>query len=109
MSNVDPSLLILLVLAGLGIISHNMTVTLAMLALLVIKITPLNQYFTSLLTRNESLFNFFKDYVFTQFFRVFFKFQFLWSVAFVLLSKVQTFTRFFMFKCNIYAHDSPFL
>lgn len=45
MSNVDPSLLILLVLAGLGIISHNMTVTLAMLALLVIKITPLNQYF----------------------------------------------------------------
>ncbi|MER1922972.1 DUF441 domain-containing protein, partial [Proteus mirabilis] len=25
MSNVDPSLLILLVLAGLGIISHNMT------------------------------------------------------------------------------------
>ena len=54
-------------------------------------------------------FNFFKDYVFTQFFRVFFKFQFVWSVAFVLLSKVQTFTRFFMFKCNIYAHDSPFL
>ena len=45
MSNVDPSLLILLVLAGLGIISHNMTVTLAMIFLLVIKITPLNQYF----------------------------------------------------------------
>ncbi|MDM3558503.1 DUF441 domain-containing protein, partial [Proteus mirabilis] len=30
MSTVDPSLLILLVHAGLGIISHNMTVTLAM-------------------------------------------------------------------------------
>lgn len=27
--------------------------------------TPLNQCFTSLLTRNEPLFNFFKDYVFT--------------------------------------------
>ena len=39
------SLLILLVLVGLGIISHNMTVTLAMIFLLVIKITPLNQYF----------------------------------------------------------------
>ena len=69
----------------------------------------LNQCFTSLLTCNETLFNLFKDYVFTQFFRVFFKFQFVWSVAFVLLSKVQTFTRFFVFKCNIYAHDSPFL
>ncbi|OTA18892.1 membrane protein [Xenorhabdus beddingii] len=45
MSYIDPTLLILLVLAGLGIISHNMTVTLAMLFLLVVRITPLNQFF----------------------------------------------------------------
>ncbi|MDX7988083.1 DUF441 domain-containing protein [Xenorhabdus sp. 12] len=45
MSHIDPTLLILLVLAGLGIISHNMTVTLAMLFLLVVRITPLNQFF----------------------------------------------------------------
>ncbi len=45
MSNVDPTLIILLVLAGLGIISHNMTVTLAMLFLLVVRITPLNDFF----------------------------------------------------------------
>ncbi|AUH01620.1 DUF441 domain-containing protein [Pectobacteriaceae bacterium CE70] len=44
MANFDPTLLILLVLAALGIISHNMTVTLAMLALLTIRITPLNHY-----------------------------------------------------------------
>lgn len=41
----DPTLLILLVLAGLGIISHNMTVTLAILMLLAVRITPLNNYF----------------------------------------------------------------
>ncbi|WP_036769869.1 DUF441 domain-containing protein [Photorhabdus australis] len=45
MSHIDPTLLVLLVLATLGIISHNMTVTLAMLFLLVIRITPLNQFF----------------------------------------------------------------
>ncbi|NRN28136.1 DUF441 domain-containing protein [Photorhabdus heterorhabditis] len=45
MSHIDPTLLVLLVLAALGIISHNMTVTLAMLFLLVIRITPLNQFF----------------------------------------------------------------
>ncbi|MDR0218683.1 MAG: DUF441 domain-containing protein [Enterobacteriaceae bacterium] len=45
MSQIDPTLLVLLVLAGLGIISHNMTVTLAMLFLLVVRITPLNQFF----------------------------------------------------------------
>ncbi|MGG4676595.1 DUF441 domain-containing protein [Providencia huashanensis] len=45
MSHIDPTLIILLVLAGLGIISHNMTVTLAMLFLLVVRITPLNNYF----------------------------------------------------------------
>lgn len=45
MGNVDSTLIILLVLAGLGIISHNMTVTLAMLFLLVVRITPLNDFF----------------------------------------------------------------
>ncbi|MGS0626707.1 MULTISPECIES: DUF441 domain-containing protein [Photorhabdus] len=45
MSHIDPTLLVLLVLAALGIISHNLTVTLAMLFLLVIRITPLNQFF----------------------------------------------------------------
>ncbi|MCG3472432.1 DUF441 domain-containing protein [Xenorhabdus bovienii] len=45
MNYFDPTLLILLVLAGLGIISHNMTVTLAMLFLLIVRITPLNQFF----------------------------------------------------------------
>ncbi len=45
MSHLDPTLLVLLVLAALGIISHNMTVTLAMLLLLVIRITPLNHFF----------------------------------------------------------------
>ncbi|KAA8999969.1 DUF441 domain-containing protein [Affinibrenneria salicis] len=45
MSALDPTLLILLGLAALGIISHNMTVTLAILFLLAIRITPLNQYF----------------------------------------------------------------
>lgn len=45
MTYLDPTLLILLVLAGLGIISHNMTVTLAILLLLAVRITPLNNYF----------------------------------------------------------------
>ncbi|ROH79144.1 DUF441 domain-containing protein [Lonsdalea populi] len=45
MAYLDPTLLILLALAALGIISHNMTVTLAILALLAVRITPLNNYF----------------------------------------------------------------
>ncbi|AJJ20124.1 MULTISPECIES: DUF441 domain-containing protein [Yersinia] len=45
MAALDPTLLILLALAALGIISHNMTVTLAILTLLAIRITPLNQFF----------------------------------------------------------------
>lgn len=45
MAYLDPTLLILLVLAGLGIVSHNTTVTLAILFLLVVRITPLNHYF----------------------------------------------------------------
>jgi len=45
MTFLDPTLLVLLVLAGLGIISHNMPVTLAILILLIVRITPLNQFF----------------------------------------------------------------
>lgn len=45
MAYFDPTLLILLALAALGVISHNMTVTLAILILLAVRITPLNNYF----------------------------------------------------------------
>ncbi|TKI06802.1 DUF441 domain-containing protein [Martelella alba] len=45
MSFTDPTLLILLALAALGIISHNTTVTVAILVLLIIRITPLSQFF----------------------------------------------------------------
>lgn len=45
MVNVDPSLLVLLVLAGLGIMSGNSTVTIAILILLIVRITPLNAGF----------------------------------------------------------------
>lgn len=41
----DPTLLILLGLAALGIISHNNTVTVAILVLLIIHLTPMEQYF----------------------------------------------------------------
>ncbi|MFT4464267.1 MAG: DUF441 domain-containing protein [Sodalis sp. (in: enterobacteria)] len=41
----DPTLLILLGLAALGIISHNNTVTVAILVLLIIRFTPMEQYF----------------------------------------------------------------
>lgn len=41
----DPTLLILLGLAVLGIISHNNTVTVAILVLLIIRLTPMEQYF----------------------------------------------------------------
>ncbi|MGL9773733.1 MAG: DUF441 domain-containing protein [Sodalis sp. (in: enterobacteria)] len=41
----DPTLLILLGLAALGIISHNNTVTVAILVLLIIRLTPMEQYF----------------------------------------------------------------
>lgn len=40
-----PTLLILLGLAGLGIVSHNNTVTIAILILIIIRITPLNATF----------------------------------------------------------------
>jgi len=45
MAQTIPSLLILLVLAGLGILSHNNTVTIAMLILIFIRVTPLNDTF----------------------------------------------------------------
>lgn len=45
MAALDPTLLILLALAALGILSHNMTVTLAILILIAIRITPLNSFF----------------------------------------------------------------
>ena len=41
MSNIDPTLIILLVLAGLGLISNNMTVTLAILFLTVGVMAPI--------------------------------------------------------------------
>lgn len=41
----DPTLLILLGLAALGIISHNSIVTVAILVLLIIRLTPMEQYF----------------------------------------------------------------
>ncbi|WP_192457263.1 DUF441 domain-containing protein [Musicola keenii] len=45
MAFLDSPLLILLVLAVLGIVSHNMTITLAVLFLLVVRFTPLNHFF----------------------------------------------------------------
>lgn len=45
MTFLDPTLLILLALAALGIISHNNTVTVAILVLLIIRITPLSHFF----------------------------------------------------------------
>ncbi|MBT9432706.1 DUF441 domain-containing protein [Candidatus Sodalis endolongispinus] len=41
----DPTLLILLGMAALGIISHNNTVTVAILVLLILRLTPMEQYF----------------------------------------------------------------
>ncbi|TCV91958.1 DUF441 domain-containing protein [Biostraticola tofi] len=45
MNFLDPTMLILLGLAALGIISNNSTVTVAILVLLIIRLTPMNQYF----------------------------------------------------------------
>ncbi len=45
MAYLDPTLLILLVFAGLGILSHNSAVTIAMFFLLTVRITPLNHFF----------------------------------------------------------------
>lgn len=45
MPHIDPSLIVLLVLAGLGILSHNNTVTIAILVLLILRLTPLEAAF----------------------------------------------------------------
>ncbi|AWH89614.1 DUF441 domain-containing protein [Limnobaculum parvum] len=45
MPSIDPTLIILLVLAGLGILSHNNTVTIAILVLLILRLTPLEAAF----------------------------------------------------------------
>ncbi|NUU65499.1 DUF441 domain-containing protein [Enterobacteriaceae bacterium BIT-l23] len=41
----DSTLIILVALAALGLVSHNTTVTISILVLIAIKITPLNHYF----------------------------------------------------------------
>ncbi|THJ34989.1 DUF441 domain-containing protein [Lampropedia aestuarii] len=41
----DPMVWVLLAIAALGIISHNTAVTVAMLILLVVRLTPLSQFF----------------------------------------------------------------
>ncbi len=41
----DPTLLILLGLAALGLISHNTTVAVAILVLIIVRVTPLNGFF----------------------------------------------------------------
>lgn len=69
----------------------------------------LNQDFYRLLTCSESLFHLSKNHVLTQFWWVFFQLKTVWSVAFVFWSKVQAFTRFFVFKCNVYAHGISLL
>ncbi|TCZ77384.1 DUF441 domain-containing protein [Paenibacillus albiflavus] len=45
MANVDASALILLLFAGLGVISNNMTVSIAMIILLFLRVTNLHQTF----------------------------------------------------------------
>lgn len=41
----DPTLLILLALAALGFVSHNTTVAISILVLIVVRVTPLNTLF----------------------------------------------------------------
>ncbi|MHC9515752.1 DUF441 domain-containing protein [Enterobacter mori] len=41
----DPTLLILLALAVLGFVSHNTTVTISILVLIIVRVTPLNTFF----------------------------------------------------------------
>ena len=57
----------------------------------------------------ECLLNFCKHNVFAKFWWVFLQLKTVWSVTFVFRSKVQAFTRFFVFKCNIYAHGISLL
>ena len=42
----DPTLLILLALAALGFISHNTTVAISILVLIIVRVTPLNNLFS---------------------------------------------------------------
>jgi uncharacterized membrane protein (DUF441 family) len=44
----DPTLLILLGLAALGFISHNTTVAISILVLIIVRVTPLNTFFPGL-------------------------------------------------------------
>lgn len=41
----DPTLLILLALAALGFVSHNTTVAISILVLIIVRVTPLNTFF----------------------------------------------------------------
>ncbi len=41
----DPTLLILLALAALGFVSHNTTVAISILVLIIVRVTPLNSLF----------------------------------------------------------------
>jgi uncharacterized membrane protein (DUF441 family) len=44
----DPTLFILLALAALGFISHNTTVAISILVLIIVRVTPLNTFFPGL-------------------------------------------------------------
>ena len=68
-----------------------------------------NQRFSSVLIRIECLLHFCKHNVLAKFWWVFLQLKTVWCVAFVFRSKVQAFTRFFVFKCNIYAHGISLL
>lgn len=41
----DPTLLILLATAALGFVSHNTTVAISILVLIIVRVTPLNTFF----------------------------------------------------------------
>ena len=58
---------------------------------------------------DKSLFHFSKHNVLAKFWWIFLQLKTVWSVTFVFWSKVQAFTRFFVFKCNIYAHGISLL
>lgn len=49
----DVTLLILLGLAALGFISHNTTVAVSILVLIIVRVTPLNTFFPGLKNRDS--------------------------------------------------------
>lgn len=49
----DTTLLILLGLAALGFISHNTTVAISILVLIIVRVTPLNAFFPGLRNRTD--------------------------------------------------------